>query len=78
MTSANPFNAIDVAHPERARFMVSVTAYDHPDAAGKDYPVRVLVAAMYGGTADYLERKTGGPVQPLSTLPTSVGAVLAG
>jgi hypothetical protein len=78
LACASQFNAVDLTHPELARFIVSITAYDHPDGPGHDHPQRVLVATMCGDTADYF-RDVDTPVQPLPVpLSTGPGTVLAG
>lgn len=78
LACASQFNAMDLAHPELARFMVSITAYDHPDGPAHDHPLRVLVGTMCGDTADYF-RDVDTPVESLPA-PPSAGpdAVLAG
>jgi len=78
LTCASQFNAIDLTHPELARFMVSITAYDHPDGPAHDHPRRVLVGTMCGDTADYF-RDVNTPVEPLPAPPSAgPNAVLAG
>ncbi|MFD2415355.1 hypothetical protein [Amycolatopsis pigmentata] len=60
---ASQFNAVDLTHPDTARFIVAIVAYQHPDEPIHDHPQRVLIGTMYGDTADYL-RNLDDPTEP--------------
>jgi hypothetical protein len=60
---ASQFNAVDLTHPDMARFIVAIVAYHYPDEPAHDQPQRVLIATMYGDTTDYL-RNLDDPAEP--------------